>query len=295
MQYSSNCFNGMTFSFDVVSSDMYGLYMAWRTANDEWDTGLSREIIKSETNMIRHVPNLYGTKFTETIVHEFDIFHKDQSPFDYRESLAINNWLIKDTYKRFKVNDNNVDNIYYKAICTAIQDITMGDFYGKHIVMTCDSPYGYMPEVKKIINLSESGEETFRLKNGSDDGAYYPYITISCDGNYTGTVEFYNETENKTMTVDMSKIASKDEKKTVNINCEKMIVTDADNTLLPLYKLGWRVTPDPSKALQSSELYWFRFLTGINKVTVRGNAKVIFRMNYRKKAGVMDEQQNLSM
>ena len=68
----SGCFNGLTFVFDNKSSDLFGLYMGWRDASDEWETGLSREPVNSETNTVRHIVNNYGVKYTDPLVLSFD-------------------------------------------------------------------------------------------------------------------------------------------------------------------------------------------------------------------------------
>ena len=274
---------------------MFGLYMGWRDIQDEWSTGLTREIVRTEMNMVRHIPNQYGVKYNDVLVLNFDIFHQDGSPFDYRESRLINNWLLKDTYKRFKVNDNNVDNVFYKAICTSIQDITIGDFCGKSITMTCDSPFAYTIERTKTVDTRETGSSTLKINNTSDDGIYYPYITIVCEEEYNKTIGICNVTENKEMVLDMSAISISEHSKIIYIDTEKMLLLDKNYSPIPLYKVGWTIEENTSKAIQTSELYWFRLLEGINEISIGGNAKVIFKLSFPRKAGQINEERNLSM
>ena len=280
-----DCFNGLTFTFDGRSSDMFGLYMAWRSADEDWATGLDREVVRSETNMVKHVPNQYGVRYTDTLPLEFDIFHQDGSPISYVESRHINNWLMQDSYKIFKINDDNIDNIFYKVICTSITDITLGRFAGKHVVMTCDSPFGYMREVVRYID----GNTIKKLNNTSDDGIYYPYVTITCDENYSEAVELVNQTEDKSMLLQMADIPVVDGKKILHVDTEHLMLTDGNNALVPLYKIGWQIDLDENKAMPSSAFYWFRLMPGINYVQVNGTCKVTLKMSFPRKAGQLDE------
>lgn len=287
---NTDCFNGLTFTFNNASSDLYGLYMGWRSASEEWSTGLDREIVKAEMNMVRHIPNQYGVKYQDVLSLEFDIFHQDGSAFTQQESRSINNWLMHDTYKRFKVHDNNTDNVYYKVICTSIQDITLGTFRGKHIVMETDAPFGYSNDVRRIVDATESGDISFSLNNTSDDGVYYPYLTVVCDENYEDVIELINLTDDKTMLLEITNVPIVDGKKVVNIDTQKFMLTDGNNNLLPLYKIGWQINSDSDKAIQSSELYWFRLLKGRNDLEIKGNGKVIFTMSFPRKAGQLGEE-----
>lgn len=286
----AECYNGLTFAFNGKSSDLYNLYMGWRSAEEEWSAGLDREIVKGEMNVVRHVPNLYGVKYADVLTLEFDIFHQDGSAFDQRESRNINNWLMQDTYKRFKVNDNNTENVYYKAICTSIQDLTIGRWNGKHVTMTCDSPFAYTGEVKRKMNALESGELLFSLSNNSDDGIYYPCFTIVCDSEYDGDVEIMNITEGKTMLFKMADIPATEEGKVLNVDSLHTMITDADEKLVPLYKIGWQMDVDENDALQSTEMYWLRLVEGINKFSIIGNAKVIFTISFPRKVGQINEE-----
>lgn len=288
----ADCFKGLTFSFDEKSSNMYGLYMGWRSLDSEWETGINREVVTSESNMVNHIPNQYGVKYMDNLILEFDIFHQDGTPFTFRESRSINNWFTKETYKKFKVNDYNTDNIYYKAICTSIQDIADGDFYGKHIVLQCDSPFGYTGEITKVVDASDSGEKSWSIINSSDDGVYSPLIHIECSGEYTDNVEMTNLSSAKTMTLNMSDIPIRDSdnKKILDIDSRRMTIRDYAGNLIPLYKVGWVIVPNENSAIPSDEKYWLKFEPGMNKIELKGNAKFKFTMSFPRKVGQLNEQ-----
>ena len=283
---TANCFNGLTFSFNGKTSDMFNLYMGWRSASEEWATGLDREIVRSEMNMVKHVPSQYGVRYTDSLVLEFDVFHQDGSPISYIESRHLNNWLVQDSYKILKINDDNIDNIFYRCICTSITDITLGTFSGKHIVMTCDSPFGYMREVIKEID----GGSTRKINNTSDDGIYYPKITITCAQNYIGNIELINQTENKSMLLKMKDIPVVGGKKILKVNTDRLMMTDGNDNLVPLYKVGWEMDLDDTQAMPSTAMYWFRLMPDINYVKVNGTGKVALRLSFPRKAGQIDEQ-----
>lgn len=286
------CYNGLTFSFDDISSSMYNLYMGWRGSSEEWDTGITREIVKSEPNMVNHIANQYGTTYSDVLLLEFDIYHQDGSPFTYRESRNINNWLTKETYKRFKVNDYNTDNIYYKAICTSISDLADGDFFGKHIVLQCDSPFGYTGEKTRVIDATISGDEIWTIDNSSDDGIYYPLVHIECAGDYEGNVQIINTSLDRTMTLEMVQIPVRetDNKKVLDIDGQHLQITDYAGNLVPLYLLGWTIVPNANEAVPLDYMYWFRLKPGINRVELKGNAKFKITVSFPRKVGQLEEQ-----
>lgn len=284
----AECFKGLTFSFDNQSSELFGLYMGWRDAGEEWETGLTRELVQSETNVVRHIANNYGAKYTEPLRLPFDIFHQDGSPFTYRESRAINNWLIQDDYRRFKVNDDNTDNIYYRVMCTSIQDIVIGDFKGKHVEMTCDSPFAYTQECVKIISSYDSIVTKWSVDCTSDAGIYYPHFTIVCEPDYNGVIELANKTDGKTMILDMENVPAGD-KKMLEVDSQHLQMLDFEGNIVPLYKVGWEIIPDANNAIQSNSLYWLRFLPGINHIEIKGNAKIKFVVSFPRKAGQISE------
>lgn len=295
MAYGNQCLDGMTFSFDGKTSEMFNLIMAWHDRNEEWATGLEREVIRTEMNMSRHIPNQYGARFSNVLIMEFDIYHRDGSPFDLRESRSINNWLMKDSYRRLKVNDNNVDNVYYNVICTNIIDLTFNNFCGKRVTMTCDAPYGYTQDKMQTIDALSSGNALWKMNNASDDGIYNPLIYIECAENYAGDIELINENENQTMKFSMASIPAVSNKKKLTIDTKKMMILDVDNVPVPLYKLGWTISTDETRAVQSSPIYWLRLLPGVNNIRLKGNAKARFKLSFPRKVGQINEEQNLSM
>ena len=284
----AECFNGLTFIFDEKSSELFGLYMGWRDPAEEWETGLNREPVQGETNIVRHVVNSYGVKYSDPLTLSFDIFHKDGSEFSYRESRAINNWLVKDNYKKLKVNDNNTDNVYYRVICTSIQDLTIGNFNGKHVEMKCDSSFAYAQESIKIIDTTTSGFGKWSADNTSDAGVYYPYFVITCSSDYQDVVEFTNKTDGKTMKIDMTNVPFRDSK-ILYVDTAHMQMTDYEGNIVPLYKVGWEIVPDDNNAVQASDLYWLRLLPDINHIEIKGNAKIKFIVSFPRKAGQISE------
>lgn len=284
----AECFDGLTFSFDGKPSELFGLYMGWRDASEEWETGLNREPVQGETNIVRHVVNSYGAKYTDPLTLAFDIYHQDGSAFTYRESRAINNWLIKDDYRKFKVNDNNTDNVYYRVMCTSIQDLTIGAFNGKHVEMKCDSPFGYTQESIKIIDTTISGAAKWNVDNASDAGIYYPYFIITCASDYEGKVEFTNKTDGRTMQIDMMDVPFGDSK-ILHVDTERMQMTDYEGNIVPLYKVGWEIVPDDNSAIQSNDLYWLRLVPDVNSIEIKGNAKIKFIVSFPRKAGQISE------
>ena len=277
---------GNTFNFDNQSSDLFNLMMCWDGSSDTEETGFSREILTGETNSLRMVANQYGTIYTQPLQIEFTVVHKNCNEDDYeftdRESRAIHRWLLKDTYRPLKINDTNTDNIIFNAICTLVQDKIYGGFYGKHLLFACDSPFGYISDITKYINVN--GSATFQIINSSDNGQYYPKWTLTCDKTYNGEVAIQNITQGITITYDMANIPIVGNQKILNIDSGHMFITDGNENIIPLYKLGWSV----SDKIDQMQLIRFPSLAeGINIVQIIGTCRVKLICAFARLCGVV--------
>ena len=272
--------NVKSFIYDGVSSEAYGLGIGWLKSDNRSsvNTGLAVDIKRGEMNMVRTEPNQYGVVYNNPLQFEFGIFKRDHRDFTYEASRRINRWLRgSSVYKRLYFEDENPEAVHFYAICTDIVDVTLSGITMKKLTFICNSPFGYLAEVKKKIS-STSSWKSFRLLNQSDHGVYYPRIQISAKGSYTGQILIENQTEGKTLTVDFSKVSSVDSQKTLILDGKRTQVTDQNGTLIPVYKIGW---DDPEN------IYWVRLTEENNMFRVKGTAELTMFFEFPRKVGVV--------
>lgn len=231
--------------------------------------------MQGDTNMERHIANQYGARYSAPLSHSFDIFHPDGSVFSSSESHAINQWLSQDTYHPFYVIDDTdaSENYIYYAIFTEITDFAYNGLNGKHVTMMCNSSFGYTQPITKSYTVN--GEKTVKLLNQSDDGDYYPTVQIIAPKNYNGSVKLKNTANDKdVVTYTLNDIDVVNERKILNIDTERGLITDGNNKLIPLYKLGISCN---SKLLP---LYWFHLYPARNTIQITTDAEVIVKMTF---------------
>ena len=283
MGYLNTC----TFNFDGVSSDQYNLAIGWTSNDDEIETGLELEIVKGEVNMVRHRANQYGVYYSSVLPIDFIIFHRDFTPFTQAESRAINRWLYTETYKPLRFNSEETENITYNVICTNITDCVWNGHNGKHLTFECDSPFGYTPEQRYTINVTDEDKEK-TIYNLSDDGDYYPTLEIICDEDAEHEIEITNYTDNEqSMMIDFANIPAIDDEKKIIVKTDQLMILDANNKPIPAYKLGWEITLNPDEPIQHMDKYWFHLVPGANKIGVKGECKMRVICQFPRKVGVV--------
>lgn len=284
MGYLNTC----SFNFDGVGSEQYGLYIGWEGAESDIPTGLDKEILKGDVNMVRHKANQYGTVYSSVIEIEFMILHKDDSHFSQAESRSINKWLMQETYKPLRFNnENDTENITYYVICTSIVDKVYNGHNAKLVTFEADSPFGYTSKTAYRINALNGGTGSKKIVNTSDDGIYYPILQIKCNEDYSSPIVISNTTENKSMSINTDQIPVINNQKIININTSLMQISDGNNKIIPAYKLGWEIPLNENSPIQSMDKYWPRLIEGQNEISVTGNCEVIINCQFPRKVGVV--------
>lgn len=273
--------NARSFVYDGISSESFDLCMGWLKDNNEQDlqTGLDVELKRGDMNMFRTRPNHYGEVYNDTLSFEFIIFPKRKQTFTYSESAEINKWLRKsNTYKRLRFNDNESEFINFQAVCTKIVDIVRNGLNAKQLTFVCDSPFGYMEEIKKVLTTTGSSPKDYKIYNLSDNGIYYPRVKITVLTSYNGTVTVKNVEDDKTLTVKFNQIPVVNGEKTIILDGEKNTITDGAGKIIPAYKIGWDNTDN---------IYWVRLLENTNTIRVTGASTITLYMTFPRKVGVI--------
>ena len=254
------------FVYDNLSSEMFGLMMAYSESQEQFNTGLSLDVSQGETNFERYRPNYYGAKYkTQSLGYSFQIYKKDKTPFTIEESRAINRWLSQKEFKPLTFNDTKFGSNYvYYAIFTEIVDMVYDGINGKQLTFVCDSSYAYTPTVNKSFHVKDS---FIYLFNSSDEEAFYPTFEIKPCGT---DIVITNETDNGN-----SMFISKEFQGA--INCELMMPM-INNKIVPLSKLGWK---------DNDKLYWLKLLYGKNKLIFSGECDITFKLSFPRKVGLV--------
>ncbi len=279
-----------SFVFNGENSDDYNLTIAWIGSPDidTSENGLNLSLEKTR-NKLNNTTNTYGIQ-SENIVINFSITKKDFKEIARLESIQINEWLTSSpTPKYLAFNDGDSYPLHYYAVCTQIEDVIVGGkLVGKKLRFETNSPFAFSKKVEKKFDVINS--HIIRINNTSNaiNNIIYPKIIISAT---SSTVVIENVTDKKSVTINTNDIPSEsDGVKYIKLNSYNMSATDENNRLIPIYKLGWNNT---YKSFISAindymtNVYWLRFIKGMNEIKITGNCKITIEYEFPRKAGCL--------
>lgn len=279
-----------SFIYNGENSDDYNLTIAWIDSSDidVSENGLNLSLEKTK-NKLSNTTNTYGTQ-SENIVINFSVTKKDFTEITRLESIQINEWLTSSSTPKFLAfNDNDSYPLHYYGVCTQIEDVIVGGkLVGKELRFETNSPFAFSKKVEKKYDVIDS--HVFRINNTSNaiNNIIYPKIIISAT---SSTVVIENVTDKKSVTINTNDIPSEsDGVKYIKLNSYNMSATDENNRLIPIYKLGWNNT---YKSFISAindymtNVYWLRFIKGMNEIKITGNCKITIEYEFPRKAGCL--------
>lgn len=118
------------------------------------------------------------------------------------EVTAIQRWLCRKEYHRFKIDQDGYRNIYWNAVFQSKQIMRNGQIAGLEVTLFTDAPYAYHDPVTLTF---DSPQETIIIYDSSDETGYiYPSIKIEClsDGSDDQkTFTLSNSFDNKVMRI----------------------------------------------------------------------------------------------
>lgn len=164
---------------------------------DSLQSGLTREIIKGETNQYRARANHFGTKYTETITFKISLMHKDYSPMSKGRIMYLNKWLTSPKYpKELCVVGCNGEEYKYRGLFTEVSyEYSAEGVIAINYTFVNDSPFMYRTYSENFTLTKEKMWETMDIYCYSDCAYDYTYPTIKLT--YTRTNQSDTEdTEN---------------------------------------------------------------------------------------------------
>lgn len=262
-------YDAKSFIYNGKCSDDFNIIIGFFD-NADYVTGLERETMHTERTITRSRIKYYGSKYVNGITFRFSIIKKNENEFTEEESLIINEWLTENNTPTL-LHFNSHKNIYtnYYAVCTNIEDVVINGRNAKTLTFETDSPFAYSNVQRKKVNVN--GETKVRILNQSSE-KYYPKIRITPLNNLDTIVSIENESDNNSVTIDMSNHSSG-----ILIDGENCRVTDITNdSLVSISQIGWDNT---------NSIYFPRLLRGINNFKILGNCTVEFIMEFPRKVG----------
>lgn len=279
-----------SFVYNKENSDDYNLTIAWIDSPDidisENGLNLSLEKTKNTSN---NKTNTYGIQ-SENIVISFSITKKDFTEITRLESIQINEWLTSSSTPKFLAfNDNESYPLHYYAVCTQIEDVIVGGrLVGKKVRFETNSPFAFSKKVEKKIAVSNSHVIHINNTSNASNNIIYPKIILLTS---SPIIVIENVTDKKSVTINTSNISvESDGTKYIKLDSYNMSITDKNNRLIPLNKLGW---DNSYKSYVSAindyidNIYWVRFIKGINEIKITGNCIITIEYEFPRKAGCL--------
>lgn len=278
------------FVFNGENSDDYNLTIAWIGSPniDTSENGLNLSLEKTK-NKLNNTTNTYGIQ-SENIVINFSITKKDFTEITRLESIQINEWLTSSSTPKFLAfNDDDSYPIHYYAVCTQIKDVVVGEkLVGKELKFETNSPFAFSKKVEKKFDVVNSHIIHINNTSNANNNIIYPKIILSAS---SPTIVIENVTDRKSVSIDAIDIpAETDGAKYIKLDSYNMSVTDKENRLVPAYKLGWDNDYKSYVSATNSymtNIYWVRFIKGMNEIKITGNCKITIEYEFPRKAGCL--------
>lgn len=210
----------------------------------------------------------FPDKYCKDLDH--NIFSLDGTDyFTSNDIREINAWLTSPQLpKMFKFEGDKYfkEDVEFFVIATSSNTENLGRPYSLTITFTCDSPYGYTPEITKEFKVINNSIQSIFDNTDCRDEYIYPVLYIKPYKD--GAIEIINHSdENKKLIIPQAK-----NEKAFYIDCSKFKIysndSDGNNNVIPFKELGL-----------SPNMYWPRLVFGKNMIEFNGTAdiKIIYR------------------
>ena len=210
-------FNGLTFTYDSISSTTHGVKILDFEGIGKFSTNiLSASVSTTKPAMS---PRFFRVGSTTETPPQFELTIISETSLDDTKRRAILSWLYnRGDFKTFQVNQTDLTNYYYKCIFSSVDAIYInGKCYGFSLTGILDSPYQYGVPTTSSTTVTVGGQMA-SISNNSDipDGFVYPKITITKPATSepaTVTISRYSTAEYTTFAVNAAA-------ETLTVDCE---------------------------------------------------------------------------
>ncbi len=218
--------------------------------------------------------------FADNSCLDHNIFSLDGTDYFTSNDISkLNAWLTSPQFPtifKFLGDEYFRENIEYFATVTSVQTENIGRPYSITFTFTCDSPYGYTPEITKHFDINVVDRKlTGSFFNNTNCRNEYIYPLIYIKPYESGNITITCKGDNKTL-----KLLNLEAGKSFFIDCSKFKIYREDSnknkTVISLSSLG--LTPNT--------IYWPRLLYGENIFVFDGPAVINFIYREPRKVGV---------
>lgn len=130
--------------------------------------------------------NLYSSTYENAYTATFQIC-KDPCKFDdddkfyfsVNEVSAIQKWLCRNSYHKFKIDQDDYRNIYWNAVFSSKQILLNGRIVGLELTMYTDATYAYRDEICHVFHCTGENKSFDILDFNWKEGYIYPNIEIT--------------------------------------------------------------------------------------------------------------------
>jgi hypothetical protein len=188
--------------------------------------------------------NLYSSIYESPYTTIFQICRNpcianEEMIFLPEEISAIQKWLCRKKYHKFKIDQDGYRNLYWNSVFSSKQIMQNGEIIGLELTMYADSPYAYLDDVS--LEFECEPDVPFTIFSQSDEeGWIYPYIEILCLGNSIekennpgikdSQMQAYSLEISNSMDYKNTKIKGCKINETIFIDGKNLIISSSDST-----------------------------------------------------------------
>ena len=251
-------FYGASFIYNGVPSETYGLRIAEIDADAVTRTmGSSAMEIYEQKIYRRAQPYFFGATPSPKLSFPFSAFSEDEIDADLFQ--RIQKWLFSSrSYKKFQIDQPDVQNIYFNAILNDPQIVRVGNIIkGFSCMVTCDSPFAWNFPKTTLYEYTSSVVDSVEIFNNTSDdiGNYlYPSLEITMN-NIGGDLRIENESDSNRIT-EFDALSPSE-------------IIDIDSSLQTLS------SSTGLRRLTNFNKKFLRLIPGINRLHIQGNVASI--------------------
>lgn len=245
-----------SFIFDGTPSEFYNLHIRTSDGGEALTEGSSNVDIISQKIPRRAKPYFYGTEENKQLSFELEFYRETE--ISATDLGAIQKWLFgHKEYKKLIIVSDDMADICFNVILNNPRIYRVGNtIYGVSCTCQCDAPYAWtFPRVLERKYTGTIANERFTFNNLSDANDYlYPKILLKTS-NTVSSFTITNESDSYRV-FSFSGLAANE---ILEINNDLKTIRSSTGLL----RLG------------NFNKKWFRFVPGLNKISVLGNLSTI--------------------
>lgn len=258
-------FYGLSFSFDGISCEEYGLMLYDFNNTSQGDSKFASLEIEEDRVAGRHRSLFYNTYYKKPLEFKL-IFGANEDAADAREPIdryemqLIGAWLTdRKEYCDLVIDQPDMERVRYRCIITDLEVLEhSGNKWAMQATVHCDSPYGYL--LPQTFEYVLDGETDILLPSRSSiNRPFYPVMQIEMGESKTLSIVNHSDNDREFTLTDLPHA-----NEIITLNGETGILTgDSGLNLYPYCNFKFP-----------------RLSRGDNILTIKGAAKVTFTCEF---------------